>query len=73
MKFYCGLELLPSFNKMINEILVMKLWMLIQVYTMRAYVEYIGIVKWELILWYRHCLARDAAKAILITLRAAEC
>jgi hypothetical protein len=24
MKFYCGLELLPNFNKMINEILVMK-------------------------------------------------
>jgi hypothetical protein len=23
MKFYCGLELLPNFNKMINEILVM--------------------------------------------------
>jgi hypothetical protein len=76
MKFYCGLELLPSFNKMINEILVMKhmkLWMLIHVYTMRAYVEYIGIVKWELILWYRHCLARDVAKVLLITLRAAEC
>jgi hypothetical protein len=32
MKFYCGLELLPGFNKMINEILVMKhmkRWMLI--------------------------------------------
>jgi hypothetical protein len=56
MKFYCGLELLPSFNKMINEILVMKhmkRWMLIHVYAMRAYVEYVGIVKCELILWYR--------------------
>jgi len=76
MKFYCGLELLPSFNKMINEILVMKhmkRWMLIHVYTMRAYVEYIGIVKCEVILWYRHCLARDVVKATLITLRAAEC
>jgi len=51
----------------------MKRWMLIHVYTMRAYVECIGIVKCEMILWYRHCLARDVAKATLITLRAAEC
>lgn len=76
MKFYCGLELLPSFNKMINEILVIKhvkLWMLIHVYTMRAYAENTGIFKCELILRYRHSLARDVAKAILITPRAAEC
>jgi len=24
MKLYCGLELLPNFNKMINEIVVLK-------------------------------------------------
>ena len=61
---------------MINEILVMKhmkRWMRLHVCTMRAYVEYIGIVKRELILWYRHCLVGGDAKATLITLEAVEC